>query len=128
MQIVALACETPQASGYRVSHWTPTELATEAIKRGILEKISPRSVGRFLRMKLLYSLIVIVQRLNGNPDDPVQFRQQVTYICQLHHKALELLTQGIHLVSTDEMSGIQALERLHPALPMRPRGLAYLVC
>jgi putative transposase len=34
---------------------------------------------------------------------------------------LELLTQGIHLVSTDEMSGIQALERLHPALPMRPR-------
>ncbi len=34
---------------------------------------------------------------------------------------MELLTQGIHLVSTDEMSGIQALERLHPALPMRPR-------
>jgi putative transposase len=31
------------------------------------------------------------------------------------------LAQGIHLVSTDEMSGIQALERLHPALPMRPR-------
>jgi putative transposase len=39
----------------------------------------------------------------------------------LHAKALELLTQGIHLVSTDEMSGIQALERLHPTLPMRPR-------
>ncbi|MBW4546838.1 MAG: transposase [Symplocastrum torsivum CPER-KK1] len=34
---------------------------------------------------------------------------------------MELLTQGIHLVSTDEMSGIQALERLHPALPMRPK-------
>ncbi len=34
---------------------------------------------------------------------------------------MELLTQGIHLVSTDEMSGIQALERLHPALLMRPR-------
>jgi hypothetical protein len=43
-----------------VSHWTPTELAAEAIKRGIVEKISPRSVGRFLRMKLLYSLIVTV--------------------------------------------------------------------
>ncbi len=25
------------------------------------------------------------------------------------------------MVSTDEMSGIQALERLHPALPMRPK-------
>jgi hypothetical protein len=39
-QIVALACETPQTSGYPVSRWTPTELATEAIKRGIVEKIS----------------------------------------------------------------------------------------
>ena len=45
--------------------------------------------------------------LGANPDDPVQFKQQVTDICELHQKALELLTQGIHLVSTDEMSGIQ---------------------
>jgi hypothetical protein len=49
VQIVALACESPQASGYPVSHWTPTELASEAIKRGIAEKISSRSVGRFLK-------------------------------------------------------------------------------
>jgi transposase len=49
VQIVALACEKPQASGYPVSHWTPAELAAEAIKRGIVEKISPRSVGRFLK-------------------------------------------------------------------------------
>jgi hypothetical protein len=49
VQIVALACESPQASGYPVSHWTSTELAAEAIKRGIVEKISPRSVGRFLK-------------------------------------------------------------------------------
>ena len=58
-------------------------------------------------MKLLYSLIVTVQRLNGNPDDPIQFRKQVAYICQLHQQALELFTRKIHLVSTDEMSGIQ---------------------
>jgi len=45
--MVALACESRQASGYPVSHWTPTELATESIKRGIVEQISPRSVGLF---------------------------------------------------------------------------------
>lgn len=28
--------------------------------------------------------------------------------------------EGVHLVSTDEKSSIQALERLHPSLPMRP--------
>ena len=48
-QIIALACEDPQASGYPVSHWTPKEVAAEAIKRGIVESISERQVGRFLK-------------------------------------------------------------------------------
>jgi putative transposase len=42
VQIVALACERPQASEHPVSHWTPTELANEAVKRNIVEKISPK--------------------------------------------------------------------------------------
>lgn len=49
VQIVALACEDPQESGYPVSHWTGTLLAQEAIKRGIVETISQRSVDRFLK-------------------------------------------------------------------------------
>lgn len=47
--LVALACESPQLSGYSFEHWTPTELAREAIKRGIVEQISPSSVWRFLK-------------------------------------------------------------------------------
>jgi putative transposase len=46
--IVALACEDPRDCGRPVTHWTPPELADEAVKRGIVENISPRSVGRFL--------------------------------------------------------------------------------
>jgi hypothetical protein len=46
--IIALACESPADSGLPVSHWTPPELAREAIKRGIVETISPRHVDRFL--------------------------------------------------------------------------------
>ena len=49
VQIVAIACEECEKSDRPVSHWTPSELADEAIKRGIVEKISPRSVGRFLK-------------------------------------------------------------------------------
>jgi hypothetical protein len=41
-------------------------------------------------------------------------------VCQLHRQALELYQQGVHLVSTDEMTGIQALERAHNTLPMKP--------
>lgn len=48
-QIVALACEVPSESGRPVTHWSATELADEAIKRGIVEDISARSVGRFLK-------------------------------------------------------------------------------
>jgi putative transposase len=46
-QIIALACEPPEASERPISHWTPRELADEARKRGIVETISERHVGRF---------------------------------------------------------------------------------
>lgn len=49
VQIVALACEEPGVSNRPINHWTPKELADEAVKRGIVEQVSPRSVGRFLK-------------------------------------------------------------------------------
>ena len=49
MQIMALACETPASADRPVSTWTPRELADEAVKRGIVEQISPRTVERFLK-------------------------------------------------------------------------------
>jgi transposase len=49
VQIVAVACEAPADSGRPVSHWTPREVAEEVRKRGIVETISTRSVGRFLK-------------------------------------------------------------------------------
>jgi hypothetical protein len=42
----------------------------------------------------------------------------VRSICDLHLSAAQLLESGIHVVSTDEMTGIQALERAHPTQPM----------
>src|SRR5438128_4413604 len=49
MQIMALACETPAEADRPVSTWTPRELADEAVKRGIVKQISPRTVERFLK-------------------------------------------------------------------------------
>ena len=50
--IIALACEPPSESGLPVWHWTPPELAREAIKRKIVESISPRQVDRFLAKRI----------------------------------------------------------------------------
>ena len=49
MQIMAVACEKPEAADRPVSSWTPRELADEAVKRGIVKQISPRTVERFLK-------------------------------------------------------------------------------
>ena len=49
VQIVAIACEEPALSGLPTNHWTPAAVAEEAVKRGIVESISPRQVGRFLK-------------------------------------------------------------------------------
>ena len=47
--IVALACERPDAGGAPLSHWSASDLAREAVRRGIVTSISPRQVGRFLK-------------------------------------------------------------------------------
>ena len=47
--IMALACEPPEQSDLPLSHWSQSELAREAIRRGIVESISHGSAGRFLK-------------------------------------------------------------------------------
>jgi transposase len=45
---------------------------------------------------------------------------QVGRVCDFYAEAKTRPAGGAHRVSTDEMTGIQALERKHPPLPMRP--------
>jgi transposase len=58
--------------------------------------------------------------LNTDPEDPEAFRQQAAAVCALYEQAGGLAEQGIHLVSTDEKTGIQALERQYPDIPPGP--------
>ncbi len=41
-------------------------------------------------------------------------------MCELYRSAPERHVQGERFVSTDELTGVQALERKHPGLPMAP--------
>jgi len=47
--ILALACEPPEKSGYPHTHWTDRLLATEVVKRGIVETLSHVWIWRFLK-------------------------------------------------------------------------------
>ncbi len=44
----ALACEAPQASGRPISQWTGREIADEVVKRGLVDRLSPRHAARLL--------------------------------------------------------------------------------
>lgn len=54
------------------------------------------------------------------PSDDPDFDVKVRDICELYRAALVLVKRGERAASTDELTGVQALERAHPGLPMAP--------
>lgn len=58
--------------------------------------------------------------LNSKEKDPKLFQEQVEQVCEVYATAQQRYQAGEHTVSTDEMSGIQALERLFPTKPTQP--------
>lgn len=90
--------------------------------RGVSCRVSPPAVsGGFW---ILEAAALQPQKsrywLTPRVDDPTQFATQVQTICALYTEAPAWHAQGDHIVSIDEMTGIQALERAAPTLPLRP--------
>lgn len=118
--ILALACEPPEKSGRPITHWTNLELADEAKKRGIVESISPSQVGRYLREAELQPHKTKYW-LNAKEKDPQQFQEKVQAVCDTYLEAPRLYAEeNTHTTCIDEMTGIQALERIAPSKPMQP--------
>lgn len=57
------------------------------------------------------------------PQHEADFDAKVTDVCTVYREAPTLAQQGERVVSTDELTGVQALERKHPGLPMAPGKL-----
>ena len=53
------------------------------------------------------------------PADP-QKEEAIRAICQVYRQAPELAKEGERTISSDELTGVQALERKHPGLPLAP--------
>lgn len=47
-------------------------------------------------------------------EDPETFAQKVNEICEIYSNAQQTSQEGSHVISTDEMTGIQALEHKYP--------------
>jgi putative transposase len=58
--VVAMTCEKPSESERPISQWSQREIADEAMRRGLVPRISQRSVGRFLKKRPTSSRTVFV--------------------------------------------------------------------
>lgn len=57
---------------------------------------------------------------NERSSEPEVFDEKVRSVCECYTQAPKLHAEGVYVISTDEKTSIQALERLHPSLPMQP--------
>lgn len=118
--ILALACEPPEQSGRPITHWTLDELTDEVIQRGIVPSISSSQVRRYLVEAELQPHRTRYW-LNTTEKNPEKFQKEVESVCDCYRDAPRLHADAqVHTVCTDEMTGIQALERAAATLPMRP--------
>jgi transposase len=114
LELLALACEPAEPDGRA----TPTldELVERTVERGVTGKISRSHLQRILQAGDLRPHRV--RQWLHSPDP--QFRQKVNEICALYRQA----PRGSVVLSIDEKTGIQAIERKHTdraPQPGRPR-------
>jgi transposase len=105
VKIISLACTTPLSHEIPISHWSSRALAIQAEKMGIVSKISPSKISSILK-----------PRLRNTDGD---FDHRVNEICDIYKTSIELHKKNVHVISVDEKSGIQAIERANPNLSTR---------
>src|SRR5574337_697089 len=110
LQLLALACEPAEEFGRA----TPTldELCTRAVAQGVVEHISRSHLERILQAGDVRPHRV--RQWLHSPDP--QFREQVNAICALYRQA----PNGAVVLSIDEKTGIQAIERKHAERAPQP--------
>ena len=116
-QIEKLACEKPEKSGRPISHWTNREIADEIMEQDIVKQISARHAGRLLKEADIKPHLI---RYWLTPGDEDRFNEKMSDVNTIYKQAPKLAQKGEKVVSNDEMTGVQALERKHPGLPLRP--------
>lgn len=117
-EVKAMACELPAESDLPLSRWSSTDLATEAIKRGIVDSISASTVRRWLHADAIKPW---QHRSWIFPRDP-DFATKAGRVLDLYARTWQghELGEDEYVISADERSQLQALRRRHPDRPPGP--------
>jgi len=119
MQVKALACELPKESGQPLSRYSCQDLVREVTQRGIVAKISGRTIWRWLDQDAIRPW---QHRSWIFPRDP-DFQSKAERVLDLYQGLWEGQALGAndYVLSADEKTSIQARLRLHPSLPPQPK-------
>jgi transposase len=121
VDLLALATTDPQSLGLPFTQWSRQDLTNYAIEKKVVKSIHPSTVGRFLAECDLKP-----HRVRGwmNRKDDPEFPARAEQVKQVLSEAVSPTHDPTHaVVSFDEKTGIQALERVaqdHPIKPGRP--------
>jgi transposase len=123
-ELIATACEDPQDSGRPIACWTSDELADEMTSRGTFLGVSGRWVRHLLSRAKIRPHRIKYWLFSKDKNRDSRFDERVASLCDAYRDAIPLYEQeGVHTICLDEMTGIQALQRIAPDLPVAP-GLA----
>ena len=76
VEILAIACEPPDKSGYPISHWTPQALKAEAIKRSIALRYLRPPYRAFFKIKQRCNRIGSATGSMPIPKTPILFKRK----------------------------------------------------
>jgi hypothetical protein len=115
-EIVQLACLEPIAKGLHITHWSSVDLARQAVRDGIVETISPRTVRQILHEVDLQphrTRYWKTSRLDA------EFKKRAEKVLWCYGHAGPLAARGLWVVCVDEIPNFQVLERrpLRRAIP-----------
>ena len=118
VQIKAIACELPATLGLPLSRLSSADVLQEAQRRGIVAKISNKTVWRWLHEDAIRPWR---HRSWIFPRDP-DFAAKAGRILDLYAREWkgESLRDDDFVISADEKTSIQARIRKHPSLPPQP--------
>jgi len=117
-EIKALACSLPAECGLPLSRWSCTDLAGEAVARGVTDTLSGSTVRRWLAADALRPW---QHRSPIFPRDP-DFAVKAGRVLDLYDRRWQgrRLRPDEYVISADEKSQLQALHRRHGDLPAGP--------
>jgi hypothetical protein len=111
-----MATTKPADVGVPVSHWSLDDLAYHILRDAHYADMSRSTVQRILAQADLKPHRSRYWLTSHDPD----FEAKALDVCQLYLDSFRLLRHNELVVSVDEKTSIQALERLHPTLEAQP--------